>query len=384
MQNRPTLRTRIYRLKLIITGLLLVVLGLLLSVSTGWLESLGTPHQIVALLGSLSDVFLVTGAIGIAVDFFTGRDKEAADTERLRTVLKEAAPDIRNAVIAGFAETPDNMRGVATTETLDKLATNALALRLDDEKFAAEIYSGLLAQAIRTPERWEDVDINVRLSCIQERSTVGAPRSDVNVQLFDAIVTWEYTLVPSTRVQRFASTNSLDEFREFVDDIPATSAWYITAATADACDRLAFEVLSYSVDGEDLRVRRSTRKHGQTYSVDLGEARLLEKKAVRIRHVYRTVVRQSGHRFRIALTQPTHGMRVVLDYTDTEIAELKVGEMLSSATAAQVKFLPPGAPAKQVEVSVPGWLLPKAEVSFVWTLSAELDAVATSARSRAA
>jgi hypothetical protein len=77
-------------------------------------------------------------------------------------------------------------------------------------------------------------------------------------------------------------------------------------------------------------------------------------------------------------------MRVVLDYTDTEIAELKVGEMLSSATAAQVKFLPPGAPAKQVEVSVPGWLLPKAEVSFVWTLSAELDAVATSARSRAA
>lgn len=277
------------------------------------------------------------------------------------------------------------MRGVATTETLDKLATNALALRLDDEKFAAEIYSGLLAQAIRTPERWEDVDINVRLSCIQERSTVGAPRSDVHVQLFDAIVTWEYTLVPSTRVQRFASTNSLDEFREFVDDIPATSSWFIDAQSgADARSESSFELLAYSVDGEDLPIRRSVRKHGQTYSVDLGEALLLKGEPVRIRHVYRTVSRRVGHRFRVALTQPTHGMRLTLDYTDTDIAELKVGEILSSGTPAQVKWLPPEAPAKQVEVSVPGWLLPKAEVSFVWTLSAEFDAVATSERSRAA
>ena len=100
--------------------------------------------------------------------------------------------------------------------------------------------------------------------------------------------------------------------------------------------------------------------------------------------VYRTVSRRVGQRFRIALTQPTHGMRLVLDYTDTDIAELKVGEMPSSATPAQMKRLPVEAPAKQIEVSVAGWLLPQAEVSFVWTLSAERDGEAKRARSRAA
>lgn len=276
---------------------------------------------------------------------------------------------MRDAVIAGFAETPENMRGVATTETLDRLATNALALRLGDAKFASEIYSGLLAQAIRTPERWSDVDINVRLSCIASASAHGA---DIRAPWFDVVVTWEYTLVPSTRVQRFASTDDIDEFREFLDDVPATTTWYLDPRSGcDARERSAFEVLSYSLDGEELPIRRSTRKHGQTYSVDLGETRIAEREPVRIRHVYRTVSRRAGHRFRIALTQPTHGMRLVLDYSDTDIAELRAGEMLSSAVPAQVKFLPTEAPARQVEVSVPGWLLPKAEVSFVWTLSDE-------------
>ncbi|GAB6987907.1 hypothetical protein [Nocardioides pyridinolyticus] len=191
MNDRSTLLSRVHRLKLLVVGALLVILGLLTSALAEWLDTVETPHLAVALVSGLADVFLVTGAIGIAVDFFTGRDKEAADTERLRNILKEAAPDIRNAVVAGFAETPNNMRGVATTETLDKLATNALALRLGDEKFASEIYSGLLSQAIRTPERWSDVDINVRLSSIDESSARGAARPSVPAPWFDVVVTWE-------------------------------------------------------------------------------------------------------------------------------------------------------------------------------------------------
>lgn len=374
MKDRSTLLIRIYRLKLLFIGALLVILGLMASALGDWLALQAFDHLFVVLVQSLADVFLVTGAIGIAVDFFTGRDKDAADTERLRNLLKEAAPDFRDAVITGFAETPDQMRGVATTETLDKVATNALALRLGDEKFAGEIYQGLLAQAIRTPERWHDVDVNVRLSSIDESSTAGAARESLSVELFDVVVTWEYTLVPSTRIQRFASTNSLEEFRDFLNDVPATSAWYIAAATADAREPGTFEVLSYSVDGKDLRVRRDVRKSGQTYSVDLGAEATLTRQPVRIRQVYRTVVRKSGHRFRIAVTQPTQRLKVQLDYSDTDIAELKVNDMVSSAVPSQVKFLPVEAPGKQVECTVPGWLLPQAEVSFVWTLAGELPA----------
>lgn len=364
---------RIYRLKLLFLGTALALVGILTSILADYLSETATPHLFVALLSALADVLVVTGAIGIAVDFFTGRDKDAADSERLRDLLTEAAPDFRDAVIAGFAETPDQMRGVATTATLDKLATNALALRLGDEKFAGEIYQGLLAQAIRTSERWHDVDVSVRLSSIDERSTSGASRNPLQAQLFDVVVTWEYTLVPSTRIQRFASTNNLDEFHDFLNDMPATSAWYIDAESgADARERDAFEVLSYAVDGKEFRIRRDLRRSGQTYSIDLGPEITLIKQPVRIRQVYRTVSRRAGHRFRIAVTQPTERLKVLLDYSDTDIAELKVGDMVSSAAPTQVKFLPTEAPAKQVEVTVPGWLLPQAEVTFVWTLEGEL------------
>lgn len=370
MQNN-SLTNRIYRLKLLALGVSLALCGLLVSAFGDWLQGQSANHLLVSIVQSLGDILVVTGGIGLAIDFFTGREKAEADVERTRGVVKELVPDFTDAVLRGLAVGQDDLRRVANPELLDDVATNALALRLGDEHFASEIYEGLLAQAIHTPERWEDVDVNVRLSCIQARSTERAPQLDPQL-LFSAIITWEYTVTLSDRVKRFVATDDPDEFREFLNDGPASSAWYVPEGSADPADRSVFELLSYSLDGVDLPIRRSARKHGQTYSVDVGAEALAAKKPVRVRQVYRTVVERTGHRFRISLTQPTHGMRLVLDYTDADIAALKVGELVSSATPAQVKFLPEGAPAKQVEVSVPGWLLPQAEVTFVWTLEGEL------------
>ncbi|NEN79772.1 hypothetical protein [Nocardioides zeae] len=82
---------------------------------------------------------LVAGAIGVAVEFLVGRDKEAAETERIRSAMKELTTEFRDAVIEGFANSPEGMRGVATDQTLDKLAANALTLRLGDDQLAGEL-----------------------------------------------------------------------------------------------------------------------------------------------------------------------------------------------------------------------------------------------------
>ncbi len=368
------LRNRLYGLKITLFAILvgsagLAILFLAHAVDTGSGPSWLTFWP----LNELGSTLFITGLVVVALDYIDGKEREARDDERIRRLLKESAPAIRDAVIAGFVETPANMRGVATHATLDKLATNALAIRLGDETFASEIYASLLHQAIRTPERWHDVDVAVRLSCIQERSAFGAPRGNVRGPLFDVVVTWEYTVVPTGPIRRFASTNDLAEFHEFLSDVPTTSAWYVPPRSgADAREPASFEVLSYSVDGVDLPIRQTARKSGRTYSVDLGAETVANRRPVRIRHVYRTLLPRAGHRFRIALVQPTHGLSVSFDYTDTDIAELRVSDLISSATPAQVKFLPEEAPAKQVDISVPGWLLPQAEVTFVWTLEAEL------------
>lgn len=53
--------------------------------------------------------------------------------------MKELTTEFRDAVIEGFANSPEGMRGVATDQTLDKLAANALTLRLGDDQLAGEL-----------------------------------------------------------------------------------------------------------------------------------------------------------------------------------------------------------------------------------------------------
>ena len=369
--QRPSVLDRIYRLKVLASATLLVIVGLLLSALGDWMSEKATAHLLVATVQGLADVLVVSGGIGLAIDFFTGREKAEAEVERTRAVVKELVPDMTDAVLRGLVVGRDDLRRVANPALLDSIATNALALRLGDDGFATQIYQGLLAQAIHTSERWEDVDVNVRLACVSKATAKAAPLLDAQL-LYIVIISWEYTVALSDRIRRFAATDDPDEFREFLNDGPANSAWYIPEGSIDPASRVAFEVLSYSIDGVELPIRRTTRKHGQTYSIDVGAEVIAAKRPVRVRQVYRTVVQRTGHRFRLALTQPSHGMRLVLDYTDADIATLRVGEFVSSATPAQVRFLPEGAPAKQVEVSVPGWLLPQAEVTCVWTLQDEM------------
>ncbi|MFD6516379.1 hypothetical protein [Rhodococcus sp. NPDC060176] len=166
--RKEHLLDRIYRLKLILTGIAFVAMGLFASALSDWLASQNMANALVALVRGLSDVLLVTGAIGIAIDFFTGRDKDAADTERTRRVLKDLTPDFVDAVIDGFRVNKKELQRVATPELLDEIATNVLSLRLGDDEFAREIYEDIRDQAIRTPERWHDVKVNVRLSIALE------------------------------------------------------------------------------------------------------------------------------------------------------------------------------------------------------------------------
>lgn len=369
---------RIYRLKLVIVGLLLALLGVVGSALAQWLSASNAPQLLTAVVSGLADVLLVTGAIGIAVDLFSGRDKDAADSERTRSVLKELTPDFTDAVLKGFASSPDDLRRVATPELLDDIAVNALSLRLGDGQFASEIYADVRDQAIRAPERWYDVEVDVRLSTAVERSTASASR-------FDVLVTWEYTVMPSHPVARFASVSDRDEFYELTTDIPATSTWFMTPRPGfDASNRECFELLSYSIDGVDQKIRRSARKTGQTYSVTLGDDLVREGRPVRIRHLYRVVTPQHGHRLFFEVPQPARGISMTVDYTNTTISTLSISELVTSIQKPRIARLPVEAAAKVVQVDIDGWLLPRAGFTCVWTLESEVPARASAATSSAA
>ena len=371
---------RIHRLKAIIVAIASFSVGVAFLTFAKYAE--GRPHYQWLAFWPVSEIggtLTAAGIFGVAWEYMDARDKNAREDERIRRLLVDSTPAFTDAVIRGFAAAPDDLQRVATPALLDDLTTNALALRLGDKKFASEIYSGLLAQAIRTPERWEDVSIDIRLSRIRERSTEGAPRKLLLAPLFEVTTTWDYSLVPSARVQKFACVSDRDEFRELLSELPATSTWFLSPRTGlTPTDPAAYELLQFSVNGEARPIRRSASKTRQTYTVDLGENVVRAGQPVRIRHTLRAVISREGHWLQVAMTQPTKDLSMTLDYTDTDIAVLQVTDLVSSAKQPRVNYLPQQQPTKVVSLEVPGWLLPQAEVTFIWTLNDEATEQASS------
>jgi hypothetical protein len=372
-------RQRIYKLKVTIVAIGSFVVGLVLLVLAGYAEE--RPELAWITFWQFSNIggtLLAAGLFGIVWDYFDGRDKEARDTERLKRVLAESSTELKDAVIEGFAVGSEDLKRVATPELLDSIATNALALRLGDKEFASEIYQDLRDQAIRAPQRIFDAQVNVRLSSPRDYVAAGASRADVP-EKFDVTVQWEYSVTPSAAIQKFASTSDLDEFHELIEDVPATSTWFMTPRPGfQANSREAFELLQFSVDGEERSIRRTERKAGQTYSVNIGADIVRDRRQVRIRHVYRTITDKSNHRLFLAIAQPTRGLSLTMDYTDTDISRMSVTDLISSAKRPFVSRLPEEVTAKQITLDVPGWLLPQAEVTFVWTLESEDPALRSS------
>lgn len=353
---------RLYRTKLallasllLFSGLALLVLGHLAQHSARWRWLTNTP-----LLDIGSGLF-TTGLLGVALQYFDGQDSEVRATHRLERVLAAATPAMRDAVIDGFAFKPDDLARVATPETLDSIITNGLAIRLGDAGFAQEIYRDVRQQAIGIPERLYDARTSIRLS--MDRSATGG-----RAPLFVTTVRWEFTVTPTYATRRFVCLSDLEEFRDLDQDTVATSAWLIKPQPGlDAGSKDVFELVEFTVDGESRPIRRSAKAGSQTYSVSLGKEVIEAARPVKVAYTYRTVVRAVGHFLQLRVDQPTHGLSVELDYSDTGINEVSVLDFIASAERTRIAKLPPSVPGRSVSVEFDGWVFPRSGIAFVWS-----------------
>lgn len=346
----------------------LILAGIVLIMANGWLSglNLGAWSWLHAVpLGELGGTLFGAGFLGTLFEYSFREDQEAATVEQFRAIIREQAPAMRDAVIEGFAIHPEDLKRVANPQLLDDIASNVMALRLGDEQFASEIYRDVRDQAIHAAERWHDVEVRVRLSDASTRSSAATP-------LFDVVVEWEYTTIPSGPIRRFACVSDRDEYNELVLDAPATAAWYVVPRPGmDPSSRDVYEVLELTVDGEPQQIKRTARKAGQTYTVHLGSAAQTGR-PVRIRQVFRTVTPTWGHRLFFELPQPGRNVSLTLDYTNTDIASMRVSDTVGALTPPQVSQLPNTVPGRVISIESPGWLLSKTGFAFTWTLDAEL------------
>ncbi|MHA3019626.1 hypothetical protein ACXPWS_05070 [Mycobacterium sp. BMJ-28] len=367
-KRQPSLASRLRKTKAAFLAAALTLLGLLLIMVNGWVAGLdlGDWGWVRAFpFGELGGVLLGAGLLGTLFEYSFRKDQDEATVEQFRDIIKEQAPAMRDAVIEGFAIHPDDLKRVANPGLLDDIASNAMSLRLGDEQFAREIYRDIRDQVIHAVERWSDVEVRVRLSTAPQKSAADTP-------LFDVVAEWEYTTVPSAPVRRFACVSDRDEYNDLRQDVPATSTWLMMPRPGmDASSRNCYELLEVTVDGERQTIRRTARKTGQTYSVHLGPD-ALSGRPVRIRQVFRTVTPTWGHRLFFELPQPGRDTSLTLDYTNTDIAHMRVSDTVGALAPPRISQMPSSVPGKVISVEAPGWLMSKSGFAFTWTLNSEL------------
>ena len=368
---------RLVRLKVAFIAVVLAGVGFGLMMLDRYLSTT-QPDGWLAFLpfGELGGGLVITGVASIWIDRWVSGDQNAV-LERLLEkvlirVLGRLAPSLRDSVIQAFADNIDHLSVVATDEFLDRLARNALTLRLGDRSFAEDIYADVRDQAIASTERWYDSSISLDLSPLSmDRGSEAASATP----LFILTARYEYRVKPVNNVRRFMSVSDMDDYRTIMDDPGETSAWYINPATGlNGHDKAAFELVQFSVDGEERTIRRTTRAGSQTYSVTIGKDLIDAGQFVTVAYTYRTVLRQSGHMLYVDVEQPSKGLDVTLDYGDCGIAEMRLTPFIASSQKVRNHQMPDSVPERSAGIGFDGWVFPRSGVIAVWVLRHELSA----------
>jgi hypothetical protein len=360
---------RLYRTRLVLIAVLASLAGIGLVVLAHWLKARHVGNWLSDfLLTSSGGALFTTGLVAVGFEYVNNVDAEERGTERLRAVLEESAPVIRDSVVDGFAFAPKSLTAVASPETLDRIVKNTLGIRLGDAELAADAYGDLQKQVIGARQRWYDAHASVALAPWDQEPASG------HGSMFVATITWEYRFTPTIPVLRFSCVSDLDTYRELSIDPTSVAAWYfqpingLTGASPEA-----FKLVSVTVDGKPLPIRRSTRKDSQLYTVSLGD-RVRDGRPVSLAYTYRALVQQHGHVLHLDLTQPTKDFTAEVWYGDCGIRYMNVLDYLSGPRQPRITRLNATEPSPSVQVAYPGWTFPKGGVALVWVLDREMQA----------
>lgn len=359
---------RLYRSELVLlavglasVGLALLVLAHMVQGHTG-LASLGD------ILREVASTMFGGGIVLVGVEYVDRKVGENRLGQEFRTIVRQEAPAIRDAVIRGFAFDADDLARVSSPAVLDDIARNVLAIQLGDRDLAANAYDELRSQVIQAPERWHDVTISVALA---PWAGEAAGTSD---PMFVATVRWEYRTVPAWPAVRFVCVSDKAEYRDLLRDPTIASAWYFSPAKGvDAASPDAYELIEFAMNGRPRPTRRTQRAGAQTYTAMLPPA-VAGRQEVTLSCTYRVLVKRHGHLLYLDLPRPAKGLQVNFAYGGCGIRAVNALDFVGSPELVRTSRTPATGPSPSVEIRFDGWTFPRSGIAFVWSLENELPA----------
>ncbi|HEX3779763.1 MAG TPA: hypothetical protein VHX38_08835 [Pseudonocardiaceae bacterium] len=362
-----SLLDQLYKTKLRFAGLVTAILGVGFLFLSQAVASTPTLSWLVGWpTNELGTTLLSAGVIAVIFEYYARREADERTDQHLRHAVRQEAPAIRDAVLDSFAFNPGTLKDIASHETLDRIAANALGLRLGDSALAHDVYTDIRNQVIGAPERWHDVDVAVELTPWD-----GGPGSGRG-SMFVATLRWEYRVVPTSPTMRFACVSDPNEYRDLLRDQATASAWYFgRSAPVDAASQDAFELVQLTVDGKARTIRRTQRHGAQLYTASLGATAMTGKPVV-VAYTYRVLVQRHGHVLYLDLPRPTRGLKVQFTYGGAGIRRVNALDFIASSEPTRIDQTPASAPTRSIDIGFDGWIFPRSGVAFIWVLEDEM------------
>ena len=358
---------RLYKTKLALLATISTVVGIALMIWSDWLSGRPGSPWLGAVINNIGGTLFSIGLLGVFFQYVGAADQEQQDDDRVRRMLKETAPDLRDAVVDGFAFAPESLTSVAAPETLDRIIENCLAIQLGNRELAHDAYADLREQVVEGRPRLYDARVSVVLSPGDAGPAAG------NDSMFTVTIRREYRIAPDNAIMRFACVSDVDEYRGLLDDQTyALVNHFNPIAGLDGSSPEAFRLLQFSLDGEQLPSRRAVRGKSQVLTVNIGEAVVAARRPVTLAYTYRTLVRQHGHLLHLDISLPTKGLHVEFSYKACGIGHVNLLDYIAGAQRPEIAQLPASDPTPSVEIAYDGWVFPKGGVAFVWVLESEL------------
>lgn len=133
---------QLYKTKLRLAGVVTAVGGVGLLFVAKYVSGIPTLGWMAQWpISEVGAIVLSAGIFGIIFEYYTREESDARDNARFDAAIHRGAPAIRDAVLDSLAFKADALKDVASPETLDRIATNALGLRLGDEHLAHDVYT---------------------------------------------------------------------------------------------------------------------------------------------------------------------------------------------------------------------------------------------------
>jgi hypothetical protein len=344
------LRYRLYQTKLTLLAVVFVVVGVGLLLIARHSHGRLLSDLPVADIGS---GLFTTGLIGVALQYLDARDADERASDRLRRVLAEEAPAIRDAVIDGFAFSPQALAGVISPEVLERVATNCLALQLGDQALAVSAHEHLRRQAMTPAVRLSDSRLSVSLSAGSEEG------------LLRVTVRREYRFLPSAGTMRFSCVGTRDEYEALLRDPETTEVWRVRASDGiSAADATSFTLTSVDLDGQPQTFRRLERKSAQVFTCRLPVS-LGASDQHHLAYEYDVTVPRAKHCLYFDFGRPTFGLSVDVE-GDATVEGLQLLDFLGDTAGVRHSYRRDPSGGTEASVAEDGWVLPRAGVVVVW------------------